>query len=279
MVNRKPNLFIVGTRKTGTTSLYHYLKDHPEVFMSAAKEPHFFSKNLNYHIHLYHNEKEYMSLFKEVTTEKIIGEASTSYLDNENIPSLISNFQPDSKIIIILRDPVELIYSMHFEFAFRGRVVKDFKEELEIQKNGDSIINYIDLIKNIPSVINRYIEVFGNEQVYIMNYENFKKDNQTEFIKILRFLEVSEKFIPEFKKYNTSSKPKSFLIARLLNLEIIRLIGETVHRLIPGTNNYDPFSWNSQPFERTEMPDDLRSLLEEELKDTRIKFQSLLQKD
>ena len=120
---------------------------------------------------------------------------------------------------------------------------------------------------------------FIAQDVLNSNIPELVIDNQTEFIKILRFLEVSEKFIPEFKKYNTSSKPKSFLIARLLNLEIIRLIGETVHRLIPGTNNYDPFSWNSQPFERTEMPDDLRSLLEEELKDTRIKFQSLLQKD
>ncbi len=278
MENRKPNLFIVGTRKTGTTSIYHYLKEHPDVVMSATKEPHYFSKNLPYHIHLYRTEEEYLNLFKKVTTEKIIGEASTSYLDNENIPSLISDFQPNSKIIVILRDPVELIYSMHFEFAFRGRVLEDFEEELAMQKKGESIINYIELIRNIPSVVNKYIEVFGKEQVLIIDYEDFKKDNQTEFVNVLRFLELNEDFRPEFKKYNTSSKPIFMPIARLLNSKIIHFLGGIVHHYIPGANSADPFSWNSQPFKRPEMPDDLRTILEKELENTRVELQTLLRK-
>jgi len=83
-----PNLFIVGAQKAGTTSLYEYLKEIPGVFMSPIKEPHFFShasiKNpwqtpIN-------NEKDYLNLFKNVKDEKIIGEASPTYLSDPNTP-------------------------------------------------------------------------------------------------------------------------------------------------------------------------------------------------
>lgn len=275
----KPNFFIVGARKTGTTSLYHYLKKHPEIFMSPAKEPHYFSKNINYHIHLYSNEDDYLSLFKNVKNEKVIGEASTSYLDDENIPSLISSFQANSKIIIILRDPVELIYSMHFEFAFRGRVLEDFQEELQLQQQGNSNVDYLKLIKNLPNVINKYIQFFGEDHVYIMNYDDFKRDNQTEFTNVLKFLAVNEDFKPEFKKYNTSSKPKNLLVSKLLNSKIIHEIGKIVHHYIPGGNKLDPFVWNMEPFERPEMPILVKEMLEKELKKTKEEFSILLNKN
>lgn len=275
----KPNFFIVGARKNGTTSLYHYLKEHPEIFMSPTKEPHFFSKNINYHIHLYNKEEDYLGLFKDVKNQKVIGEASTSYLDDEKIPSLISSFQPNSKIIILLRDPVELIYSMHFEFAFRGRVLEDFQEELKRQKLDTSIINYLKLIKNMPNVIKKYIQLFGKDCVCIMDYGNFKKNNQVEFVKILRFLEVDEDFKPDFREYNTSSKPKFLLVSKLLNSKIIQEIGKIVHHYIPGGNRVDPFSWNSEPFERPEMPTLVKEMLEKELKDTKEEFAILLNKN
>jgi sulfotransferase family protein len=114
-----PNFFIIGAAKAGTTSLYHYLEDHQEVFMCSVKEPNYFSyddiirQNLYYSEKGFGNKEEYEALFKDVTSEKAIGEASVSYLFYEKTPTKIKAVVPDAKIIIILRNPVDRGFS-HF---------------------------------------------------------------------------------------------------------------------------------------------------------------------
>ena len=273
---KKVNLFIVGTRKTGTTALFHYLKDHPNIFMSPTKETHYFSQNLDYHIHLYNSLEDYLRLFKEVKNESIIGEASTSYLDNEDIPQIIAEYNPNAKIIIMLKDLVELIYTMHFEFAFRGRVKEDFREELEAQEKSTGSLNYLKIVKNLPPIIKIYQELFGKENVLILEYKEFSSNTPDIFAKILEFLEVDTSYRPEFKKYNASARPQSKFISKLLNSKIIQSIGKMVHRYIPGGNRIDPFFWNRKPFKRPAIPADLKDFLTEELKDTENQLQNLL---
>lgn len=276
--NKKPNLFIVGARKTGSTSLYHYLKQHPEIFMSPVKEPHFFSQNLKYHIHLYHTEKEYLSLFEGAKDEKILGEVSTSYLDTKQTPIEISKFNPNVKIIIILRNPVELVHSMHYEFFFRGRAVEDFSQELEIQRRSTSHINYLELVKNIPSIVKSYINIFGEQQVHILSFENLTENTPSEFKKILQFLEVYSNFIPDFKIHNTSSKPHSKLVAKLLNSKFVQRVGQFIYKFIPGANRIDPFAWNKKSFEKPELNESQRAFLDQELESTKVEFEALLNK-
>ena len=108
----KPNLFIVGAPKCGTTFLYHYLKQHPEIYFPDFKEPHFFGsdlirKNGAYDLSL----NNYKSLFN--SDKKIIGEASTFYIFSKNAAKEIYDFNPDAKIIIMLRNLVDLAYSLH----------------------------------------------------------------------------------------------------------------------------------------------------------------------
>ena len=106
---KNPNLFIVGAPKCGTTFLYHYLKKHPDIYFPDFKEPHFFGGDLNRRNGAYNlSLNEYKNLFK--TDKKVVGEASTLYLFSKKSAEEIYNFNPQCKIIIMLRDLAEAIY-------------------------------------------------------------------------------------------------------------------------------------------------------------------------
>ena len=105
-----PNFFIVGAPKSGTTSLYEYLKQIPQVYMSPVKEPHYFSKSIvpdNHFLKPIRDKKKYLNLFEGAKNEIAIGEASPTYLADPEAPKLIHELVPNAHIIIILRDPIE----------------------------------------------------------------------------------------------------------------------------------------------------------------------------
>ena len=108
-----PNFLIVGAQKAGTTSLHYYLKQHPQIYMSLRKEPHFFE---GMHWDFYRPGRimlpvtdlaDYQALFEGVTDEKAIGEASASYLYSPKAPTLIKRSIPDARLIAILRNPAD----------------------------------------------------------------------------------------------------------------------------------------------------------------------------
>ena len=128
-----PNFFIAGAAKSGTTSLWRYLLQHPDIFMPSDimyKEPAYFSdikgmKDLN----------EYLSLFKNVTTEKMIGEASAAYLTSPESPERIREVVPDAKFIIMLRNPIDRAYSLYNWMACNGyEPIEIFEQALEIEE-------------------------------------------------------------------------------------------------------------------------------------------------
>ena len=119
----KPNLFIVGQPKSGTTALHQFLGQHPEIFMSSIKEPHFFCSD--FHLESdraygkqrffdFRNESAYLQIFAKAEGAEIAGESSTNYLYSQVAAEKIYNFNPDAKIIIILREPAKFLYSLHF---------------------------------------------------------------------------------------------------------------------------------------------------------------------
>ena len=110
-MERWPNFFIVGAPKAGTTSLHEYLSNIPGIFMSAEKEPNYFSMTViskdDQSANPIRDKKKYLELFKNAKDEKIIGESSPNYLSDPEAPNLIHQVSPDAKILISLRDPVE----------------------------------------------------------------------------------------------------------------------------------------------------------------------------
>lgn len=133
-----PNFFIVGAPRCGTTSLWYYLNQSPEIFMSSKKEPWYF--NSPEYVNVYpekpiHNDKKYLSLFKGVLEEKAVGEASTTYLADPTTPERIHSVLPESRIIISIRDPVERAFSSYLMILERRLTKLSLRNILESKEN------------------------------------------------------------------------------------------------------------------------------------------------
>jgi hypothetical protein len=115
MTSRRPNFFIIGAPKSGTTSLYEYLEGHPDVFMSPVKEPFYFSPDVSTGArqrYLYApDHAAYLELFASAAAEARIGEASTTYMVSHEAPELIGAFAPDALLIAMVRNPVDMVHS------------------------------------------------------------------------------------------------------------------------------------------------------------------------
>ena len=109
-MNKKPNLFVVGVARAGTSSWHNYFKQHPDIFMSEEQRPNFFGEYDDVNRKYFDAEEKYLDLFKDVKNEKVIGESSHLF-GSLNAPREIKKFNPNSKIIVILRNPVDVLRS------------------------------------------------------------------------------------------------------------------------------------------------------------------------
>ena len=115
---KNPNLFILGAPKCGTTSLYTYLREHPNIFFSHIKGPHYFATDFENYRSV-KTKVDYANLFSEANAQhSIIGEASVLYLYSENAIKGIYNDNPNAKLIIMLRNPIEVVQSWHAQMLW-----------------------------------------------------------------------------------------------------------------------------------------------------------------
>jgi len=225
MVEKKPNFIIIGAMKAATTSLYTYIKQHPDIFMTKVKEPMFFNnfqQENNYNILGSKSNKsttleEYLAMFKDAKNEKAIGEASPAYIYNENAPYLIKEHLPDVKIIAILRQPTDRAYSnfLHTKRADRENV-NSFGQAIKIEKerisdNWSPLYHYIQ--KGFYSVqLKRYYNLFPKENIKVYLFEDVVKTPKETLKDIFKFLNVDENIeIDVSKKSNVSGTPKGIL--------------------------------------------------------------------
>ena len=221
----KPNFFIVGAPKCGTTSIYSFLKQHPDIYMPDFKEPHFFGSDLNKRSGVFiENENDYLKLFQNSKNARLIGEASTHYLYSEKAHTEIYKFNPNSKIIIALRNPSDLIYSLHSQYLYSGNEnVPNFKFALELEKQrvlGENNPPYIDLkekvlyksyIKKLPKQIELYKEIF-KDNLYILLLDDLINDINQTYKSLAKFLNVDYSFQPNFKIKNPNKISRNYLI-------------------------------------------------------------------
>lgn len=215
----KPNFFIVGAPKAGTTSLYHYLDQHPDVFMSEIKETNFFSIEEIKSQGLFYNEEkiksldQYLNLFKDVSNQKAIGEASVSYLFYNSIPTKIYKFNPESRIIILLRNPVNRGFS-HFLMDSRLGLVSGNYEDIISKKDMTRMgkLHYQQYVELglYHDQVKRYINTFGNNRVHIIFFEELKSDIENIVRRVFNFLSVSDEFQPVLDiTHNPYKEPKN----------------------------------------------------------------------
>jgi hypothetical protein len=228
---RKPDFFIVGAPKCATTSMYEYLKQHPEIFMPKKKEPHFFGTDIVTPSKYIRDKNEYLSLFAEAQDERRVGEASVWYLYSELAAAEIKAFCPSARIIIMLRNPVDMIYSLHSEFLYHGQEeIEDFGSALEAEedrKRGLHIpgncthysakIFFYREVARYTSQIQRYLDVFGRENVHIIILDDLRRRIAQIYREMLRFLDVSPKFQPDFRIINSSKALRNKTLQNFLN--------------------------------------------------------------
>jgi hypothetical protein len=209
--------------------MYRYLQEHPDIFMSPSKEPHYFtlgdmelSKEAEaLWAHLPHSLHSYKKLFKGVGQEKAIGEASTSYLDTERAAQRIARIVPHAKLIAVLRDPTDRACS-HFTFNLKVfyEELPTFHEAMAAEPQRLSLglgprFKYIGKGLYFKQVKN-YFSLFSRDQICVLLYDDFKSDPRKFIQDLLHFLEVDDTFMPDMSvKYNVSG------LYRNKSLEII----------------------------------------------------------
>ena len=208
----RPNFFIVGAPKAGTTSMHDYLGQHPEIFMSRAKAPGYFATELGVRTAWSQNLDRYLSLFAAGEHVPIRGESSPSYLFNRAAAERIHAFDPNARILILLRNPVQTIQALHGEARKFGlEPERDFAKALAASDAGRPRLErgyggfwtrYRDLVHYAPQV-RRYLEVFAAAQVKIVIYDDLVDDPRAVYRGILEFLDVDPTFAPEFRRLNT----------------------------------------------------------------------------
>jgi len=212
-----PNFIIAGAPKCGTTSLYNYLQQHPEVYMPEVKEPCFFFSETASQLPPWtsiRTLKDYQKLFQPAQHAKAIGEASTAYLYSKTAAATIKQCIPKAKIIAILRDPAERAYS-HYWFAFQQGTesITSFEEALNAENRG--------LLNNAKwqrlyirsgfyyQQLRRFIQHFGEDQVKVYLFEDLKKNPKKLMHNLADYLEISNINWHLNKTHNKTRVPRN----------------------------------------------------------------------
>ena len=229
----KVDFFIVGAPKAGTTSLYHYLSEHPQVEMSSQKEPDYFSDKAIHQQGMYYGKNrvntldKYESLF--VQKEGVVyGEGSVSYLFYDNVAEDIKKYNPNAKIIIMLRNPIERAFS-HYLMDYRLGLVSDSFENIITKKSKHKNAHlfyqqYIEVSK-YANQIQRYLDFFEKENILFIDYEDFKNNVSKTVDQVYDFLNISTEFAADINtKYNTFTMPKNKGIRFIYSFVFLRKI-------------------------------------------------------
>lgn len=228
---KRPNFFIIGAPKCGTTSLANWLGQHPQVFISPHKEPHYFNTDDSFRF--IHEEAHYLELFHKASQEHVaIGEASTWYLFSQTAVPQIERFtNQTARYVVCLRNPVEMVQAVHAQNIFSGNeTVTDFSEAWALQearRNGESLpplsttgshLQYRDACA-LGAQIARLLKTVPRDRVHVVLLDDIKSDPHAVYDSVLDFLGVPQAEIPIFlKARNVAHRPRSLLVARMLSL-------------------------------------------------------------
>lgn len=228
-----PNFFIIGGGRSGTTSLYEYLKDTKGVFLPKTKELNYFCPSVNPKLLLtksIDNKKEFLNFFKDVKDEKAIGDASPLYLWDPKSAKLIHDTIPHAKIIIILRNPIERAYSHFLQLVAYG--VESYPFSNCINRSLSAPADYSGRIIEAGlyyEQVKRYLEIFGQNQIRIYFYEEFFNDPNFYMKEILEFLNVDADLPDSIGKvYNSLVIPKNKISEKIFKSNFLKKIGKTI---------------------------------------------------
>jgi hypothetical protein len=205
-VGRMPDFFIAGHQKCGTTALYLMLSEHPQIFMPEFKEPRYFAPELR--PPLAHETPDrpqklerYLALFADAKPGQRAGEASPQYLRSPTAAARIAELRPDARMIVILREPAAFVRSFHMQMvASHEEKEKDLRKAIELEPtrrasaSGGFIAPQLLYSEHVryAEQLRRLHASFPPEQVLVLVYEDFRRDNEATVRQVQRFLGVDD---------------------------------------------------------------------------------------
>jgi len=289
-----PNFLIVGAVKSGTTSLYNYIRQHPQVCMPELKEPDFFVDEAPRSVKTL---EEYQSLFSGCSSAVAVGEASVKYLAAPEAPERIMRLLGKVRIIMVLRNPVDAAYSlwgmMHYEY---GQEPLSFSEALQQEDRRMADPEFREKCGNWPGnffYFNRlkyygqvrgYIDLFGPDYVRVLLFEDLVKDPVNVCGEVFQFLGIDRGFTPDIEKHNVSA---SFRF-RTLQAFLVRPhpVLEDAYRRMPArlkdllyTLLQKAYALNRKTVKREPLDRGLREELAARYKDDILELEKLIGRD
>jgi hypothetical protein len=247
----RPNFFIVGAMKAGTSSMHHYLGQHPQVFMSARKEPRYtgfvpdldsgsdvdgewFTRSLD----------DYLANFAAAGDAPVVGESSHVYLHSEEAARLIHDFAPDARILIILRDPIDMIQARHQQSVWANREdITDFAAALAAEEDrragrrlpGRPVyvkgLQYRQACVMTPQV-RRYFDTFGAPRVKVILLDDVAASPAATYRDVLEFLGVGPTYVPpDMGVVNPSKTARNLNVRRAFQRR--RHIRDRIKQVLP----------------------------------------------
>jgi hypothetical protein len=207
-LQRFPDFYIVGHSKSGTTALYEMLRQHPQIYMPALKEPTYFATDLRPRLPQPRPEPQtladYLALFAPARANQRVGEASSLYLFSDDAAGAIAAAQPSARIIAILREPASFLRSLHLQLLQNHiETEKSLREAMALEQaraRGEQIppscsrpqaLRYSARVRYVEQ-LRRFDAAFAPEQILILIYDDFRADNDAVARRVLRFLEVDD---------------------------------------------------------------------------------------
>ena len=301
-----PNFLIIGAQKSGTTSLYEYLKQHPQIYMSPLKEPRFFAFEgskpdyVGPGDHALYRDvvsdlESYQALFGGASEEKAIGEASVVYLYLSSAPERIQHYIPQVKLIAVLRNPIERAYSAFLHLTRdRKEPLGDFARALQaederIRDNWGPIWHYKQ-VGFYYAQLKRYFDRFEREQIRVYLHEELRDDPIRVLKDIHEFLGVDTTFVADVqRKHNVSSAPAdqrwyalyTFLLGQNPVKSIVRpfLPRGVRRRFFAEVYNRVTTSREDQTPAKAPLPAEARQQLMKTYRDDILRLQGLIGRD
>lgn len=233
---RVPDFFIIGHPKSGTTALYEMLRRHPQIYMSDVKEPRFFSSDLPSAFKpttegvLPATYADYLSMFDAAAPGQRVGEASTSYVWSRTAAANIAAVRPDARIIAVLREPAGYMRSLHLQLMqIHVETEKSLRKAMALEDarragrhlpsvmaRSPQVLMYSDRVRYVEQ-LRRYHSVFPAEQVLVLIYDDFQRDNERTVRKVLRFLEVDDEAPIDATTANPTVRVRSQQLEDVMN--------------------------------------------------------------
>ena len=278
---RRPDFFIVGAPKCGTTALYTYLGRHPDVYLPDRKELRFFGSDLEIRDRVPLTQDGYLSYFAGAGDARRVGTAYVWYLYSTRAAEEIHRFAPDASILVMLRNPVDMLYALHAEHLTNGNEdIADFSEALDaepLRREGRRIPPHAHLpqgllystVPRYSEQLERYFDRFGRDRVHVAIFEEFIADPVAGYRQALAFLGLGDDRSLEssdFEVVNASRKLRSERMRHLLARppELPRRI---ISRTVPAGVRKSLHAWakraNVREAARPEMPAATRQRLQD----------------